>query len=437
MARATAIGLFPAPVGHSAMTNFTLLFIERTIPCITSLCCGRYESNGKHLSMSSSLIIVNGNSSTSSNELSMSKVLMTADFHFGLHGKTKDILMAAQSIRNYAHRNDITHVFVLGDLFHDRESTNVEVGHLVYEFLKSAKEEYGQEWYVFPGNHDMYFKYNWKITTLRPYSDVCHVLEDIHRVDVYDRRFWMVPFIAVDKAYMDVIDELDKDSKQSDVLLTHIGCIGASYNLCFLFQEQKAINFDHRVAGQVFTGHFHCYHRAGVKTHYTGSPIAFSFDEGVVPHGFIEYDCDTGKHDFVDLRPLMKADFPGQMVPPDMVTIGFDSVPNLTSDDMLGNCFRIVSDQYIPDELATQYRKDLMSNGAKIVRFIRLKDSLEPEVNRASAGVSRMQAQDLFTNFFGRDPHADKYNRVLMYQLNSEIVHEGDSLYTVENVGID
>lgn len=345
--------------------------------------------------------------------------------------------MAAQSIRNYAKNNGITHIFVLGDLFHDRESTNVEVGYVVYEFLKSAKEEYGQEWYVFPGNHDMFYKYNWKITSLRPYSAVCNVMEDIHRVEIYDRRFWIVPFMAIDKAYMDVIDELDKDSKQSDILLTHVGCIGASYNLCFLFQEQKAINFDHRVAGQVFTGHFHCYHRAGVKTHYTGSPIPFSFDEGVVPHGFIEYDCETSKHKFVDLRPLMKSDYPGQIVPADMVTIGFEDVQKLTADDAVGNCFRIISDQYLPDELTTQYRKELMDNGAKAVRFIRLKDSLEPEINKRAPGVSRMQVQDLFIDFFNRDPHANKYNRVLMDHLNNEIVYEGDSLYTVDNVGVD
>jgi len=345
--------------------------------------------------------------------------------------------MAAKSIRKYAQEKGIKHVFLLGDLFHDRESTNVEVGHVVYEFLAATKREYGQEWYVFPGNHDMYYKYSWKITSLRSYSEVCHVLEDIHRVDVFDRRFWMIPFIAVDKAYMDVVDEIDKDCKQSDVLLTHIGCIGASYNLCFLFQEQKAINFDHRAAGQVFTGHFHCYHRAGVKTHYTGSPIPFSFDEGVVPHGFIEYDCDTGKHEFVDLRPIMRRHNPGRLLPPDMITMSIDDIPKLESVDIMGNCFRIISDQYLPEELTTQYRKELLQQGAKVVRFLRLKDSLEPEINRGSTGASRMQVQDLFTRFFERDKHADKYNKVLMNQLNNEIVYEGDSLYTVDNVGID
>jgi hypothetical protein len=367
----------------------------------------------------------------------MSKVLLTADFHFGLHGRTKDILMAAKSIRSYAQKNGIKHVFVLGDLFHDRESINVEVMHVVYEFLAATKREYDQEWYVFPGNHDMYYKHNWKITSLRPLADVCHVLEDIHRVELFDRRFWMIPFIAVDKAYMDVVDEIDKECRQSDVLLTHIGCIGASYNLCFLFQEQKAINFDHRAAGQVFTGHFHCYHRAGVKTHYVGSPIPFSFDEGVVPHGFVEYDCDTGKHSFVDLRPLMYTDNPGQMIPPHMLTIGLDDVAGLSEHDVMGNHFRIIAEQYLPDDLTTQYRKELLDKGAKVVRFLRLKDSLEPEVNRGHGAPSRMQVQDLFSRYFDRDKHADKYNKSLMEQLNSEIIHEGDSLYTVDNIGVD
>lgn len=345
--------------------------------------------------------------------------------------------MAAKSIRNYARRNNIKHIFLLGDLFHDRSSINVEVAHVVYDFLASTKREYGQEWYVFPGNHDMYYKYNWKVTSLRPYSDVCHVLEDIHRVDLFDKRFWMIPFMGVDKAYMDVVDEIDKDCRQSDVLLTHIGCIGASYNLCFLFQEQKAINFDHRTAGQVFTGHFHCHHRAGVKTHYIGSPIPFSFDEGVVPHGFIEYDCHTSKHTFIDLRPLMAQDNPGQIIPPNMLTVSFNDLPNLSNNEVLGNCFRIISDQYLPDELTTQYRKELLERGAKAVRFLRLKDSLEPEIVKRGHGASRLQIQDLFSQLFDNDKNKDKYNSSLMHQLNTQIVHEGDSLYSVDNIGID
>jgi len=48
-----------------------------------------------------------------------------------------------------------------------------------------------------------------------------------------------------------------------------------------------------------------------------------------------------------------------------------------------------------------------------------------------------MQVQDLFSRYFDRDKHADKYNKSLMEQLNSEIIHEGDSLYTVDNIGVD
>lgn len=327
-------------------------------------------------------------------------------------------------------------MIILGDLFHDRESTNIEVSHTVYEFLKSTKTKYDQEWYVFPGNHDMYLKYSWEITSLRQFSDVCHVLEGIHRIELFDKNFWIIPFMAIDKAYMDVVDELDKSCTNNDVMLTHIGCIGAAYNLCFLFQEQRAINFDHRAAGQVFTGHFHCYHRAGVKTHYVGSPIPFSFDEGVVPHGFIEYDCHTGKHQFVDLRPLMRADNHGVLLPPDMITISIDDLKKLNGDDINGNCFRIISDHHLPDELTTQYRKELLDDGARIVRFLKLKDALEPVSKNRNSNVLSMGAADLFTRFFNRDDSKDKYNISLMEQLNTEIVHEGDSLYTVENMEV-
>jgi len=343
--------------------------------------------------------------------------------------------MAAKSIRNYAQRHNIKHVFILGDLFHDKEIMNVEVAGQVYDFFKETKSpKYNQEWMVFPGNHDMYYKYSWKTTTLHMFTDALTVLEDLYRLEIYGRRFWTVPFIAVDKAYMNVIDELDNDSKNNDVILTHVGCIGATYNFCFLFQDQKAINFDHRAAGQVFTGHFHCYHRAGVKTHYVGSPIPFSFDEGVVQHGFVVYDCQTGEHEFVDLRPLMKNDFAGQLIPPNMLTVDIEQLNNFTKEEIEGNCFRIVLEQYIPEELTASTRDKLMDLGAKQVRWLKLKDNLEPHKIKSKGSI---EIRDLFKTFLEQDKNADKYNLELMEKLHSEIIYEGDSLYTVNSISTE
>lgn len=364
----------------------------------------------------------------------MGKILLTADFHLGLYGRTDDILTAAKSIRNYARQHNIKYVFILGDLFHDKQSINVEVAQKTYDFFKETKNIYGQEWITFPGNHDMYYKYSWKSTTLHPFSDVCTVLEDIHRLELYGRRFWVVPFIALDKAYMNVIDEIDNDSKESDIILTHIGCIGAMYNLCFLMQEQRAINFDHRAAGQVFTGHFHCYQRAGVRTHYVGSPIPFSFDEGVVDHGFVVYDCDIGTHEFVDLRPLMKKDNLGQIIPPNMITIGTEQLKTLEQSEITGNCFRIVMDKPLIEDEIVQYRKLLTDSGAKQVKWLRIKDNLEP---KKITGASRMETRELFKNYFEQDKNKGQYDPKLMEDLHSEITFEGDSLYTIENTSIE
>lgn len=364
----------------------------------------------------------------------MSKVLFVADFHFGIHGKTDDILLAAKSVRNYAADNNIKHVFILGDLFHDRETLDIEVNCVVYKFLKSCKEEFNQIWYVFPGNHDMYYKYNWKVTSLIPLSEVCQVINDISMISVYDQKFYIVPFIAVDKAYMNVIDELDDVTRQGDIILTHIGCIGASYNLCFLFQDQKAINFDNRNPGKVFTGHFHCHHKAGLKTTYTGSPIPFSFDEGVVDHGFIEYDCHKRTEKFINLRPLMSKYFPNNTLPANMYTIGVEDIKNIKDDDVSGNCFRIVSEQYMPDELMNQYKKELASKGAKMIRFLKLSDMIIPEMSGDNIKVVRSNVSDLFMHYFDNDPNNNKYNKDLLKSLNTEIVHDGDSMYTVEHM---
>ena len=70
------------------------------------------------------------------------KIVITADVHFGIKSRLSDCIWATKVIREYTHRNEIDTVLILGDLFHDRVSLNIEVLSNVYNFFKETKENY-------------------------------------------------------------------------------------------------------------------------------------------------------------------------------------------------------------------------------------------------------------------------------------------------------
>ena len=222
----------------------------------------------------------------------MSKILITADVHFGLSGKLDDILWAMRTMREYAHNHKISTVCVLGDLFHDRESLNIEALSKSYQFFEEAHSKYNQNWIVFPGNHDMYLRNNWEINSLQTLERVAQVVEDIKLIKIDGRRFWIVPFVHYESVYMKILKAIEEKWKPGDVLLTHVGVNNATLNECYLLKHWSIVDFDQSKFDRVFTGHFHCHQNVGANQNvwYPGSPIPFRFDEGMVPHGFLVYN---------------------------------------------------------------------------------------------------------------------------------------------------
>lgn len=245
------------------------------------------------------------------------KLLITGDTHNGVPGRLKDTIWSMSIIRQYAQKHGIEHVLVLGDLFHDRVNLNVEVLNAVYIELQQAKAT-GQQWLCFPGNHDMFLKNSWDITSLKPLEGVLQVYEQPCIITIADQRFHILPFVHYESEYMKQLEKLQKSYQKDDILLTHIGVHGAKLNECFLLKNWSIVDFDQSPYNIVYAGHFHCYQQVG-KLWYPGNPIPFRFDEGLVDHGFVVYDTETRTHEFI-----MTFDVCGEFSeykPPDYCTI--------------------------------------------------------------------------------------------------------------------
>lgn len=345
----------------------------------------------------------------------MSKVLITGDIHFGYPNRLQDILWAMQTISKYAEVNEIDTIFVVGDLFHDRVSTNIEVMNAVYKFFSETVLK-DQHWIVFPGNHDMFQRNSWEINSLTQIGDVATVVKDTKLIKIDDHRFFILPFIHYEAVYMKALRELEKQHQEGDVLLTHIGVNNAILNECFLIKNWSSVQFEDSKFDLVFAGHFHCHQQVEGRGNvwYPGSPIPYNFAEGSVPHGFIEYDLESREVKFIEIFDLGLV----EGCPADYITIlDSDLEEELPID---GNNIRVhLSRDYSKDELL-RIRKSLEDQGAISVKWTKDKDD-QIDLQKKSTEISIGNPISLFDKWLDHDK-PKKLSRELLIRLNETVV---------------
>lgn len=358
----------------------------------------------------------------------MSKIAITSDLHFGVSGRLNDILWACRTIREYCKVVGIDTIFVLGDLFHDRRSLDIEVLSSVTKFLQETEEEYNQQWIVFPGNHDMFLRHSWEINSLTPLCKHLTVIDDVKIVKIDDTRFWVLPFITYEKSYMRVLKAIRPNLEEGDNLLTHIGICGATMNTCFLLQNWNIINFNKYPFNRIYAGHFHNKQQIGENVWYPGSPIPFKFDEGDVAHGFYCLDLDTDTHKFINIWKAGKKLLPNETPPPQYYTFLDELLHEKTEEHIKGNMIRVALQREYTHHEKQELKKQLMSLGAKSVRWLNIKQE-ETETE----SVPSFQHQNLFATWYEADTKGHKdLDKKILFNVHDEVVHEGDELYAIE-----
>jgi hypothetical protein len=338
-------------------------------------------------------------------------------------------------MREYCKNFGIDTVLVLGDLYHNRQAIEIDVNSAAFQFFEETKEEYKQNWIVFPGNHDMFLRHSWDINSLTALRKHMTVIEDVSILQLDNRRFWIVPFITYEKSYMRVISKIVNHKEfrpNEDSLLTHIGVRGATLNTCFLLKDWSIIDFKYAPFHRVYTGHFHSKQQIGENIWYPGSPIPFKFDEGDVPHGFYDYDLEEDTHKFINIWKAGAKFLPNSSPPPQFITISDEDVYN-KSDIDVDNCMTRVAlhRDYTADEKMA-IKKKLLAMGARDVRWMDVKQKENRSDSVEDVKVAGLH-KDVFLSWTDRDPKGVKgLDLKILSKCNIEVVYEGDELYAVD-----
>lgn len=343
----------------------------------------------------------------------MARISIAADIHCGISNKLDDCLWALRTIREHAAHNDIEVVVILGDLFHDRVNLNIKVISEVANFLDQTKYDYNQDWLIFPGNHDMFMRHSWNVTSLMPIRRLITLINDYGLVKIFGRRFRIVPFVQNENTYMRIINHINQKTEDGDILLTHIGVSGAEYNSCFLMKHWNAVDFSEFKFSKVFAGHFHC-NQQFENVYIPGSPIPFRFDEGMVEHGFLVYDLDSDDVEFVNIKVGEK--LLGSPAPPDFVTITEDDVDKTAPD----NCnVRIILDSAKSRDELDLIRRTLEEKGARKISWMKAKEADDSAPKESAV----LEPYNLFERYIEHDKPND-LNKNLLVSLNKKIVEE-------------
>lgn len=240
------------------------------------------------------------------------KVCLISDTHFGVkNGNEIYIESQMRFFKNqlipYLKSNEIKHLFILGDLFDNRQSINVRVKNAVFELFNMLKDF---TCHVLIGNHDIFFKNTIAINSLKflgLYDNVT-VYEDIELIKVYDRDILMVPWQVDNEQFR---ERVANKNVHCDVCMGHFEITG------FKMSSEKSDSCTNGLPRNVlfenykltFSGHFH--HRS-IKTQgdsiiqYIGNPYHLTRHDIGEDRGFCILDLEDLKYEFISNTESMR-----------------------------------------------------------------------------------------------------------------------------------
>lgn len=237
------------------------------------------------------------------------KVCLCGDFHFGVR-KNSEIFLTSQlrfieeQFIPYLKENDINDIFILGDLFDNRSSTNTKVMNSVYEIFEHYFKDF--KVYMIIGNHDCYFNSTVEVNSLKflnKFSNV-QLIEKITSIEIDKKKIIMVPWITDNVSFIKEFNEISA----CDICLGHFNIQGFNFN--------KFKKSDDGIQGgifsnckKVFSGHFHIRNSQiihGSEIVYTGSPFQLTRNDIDETRGFIILDTSNLEYKHVDNNVSLK-----------------------------------------------------------------------------------------------------------------------------------
>jgi DNA repair exonuclease SbcCD nuclease subunit len=233
------------------------------------------------------------------------KIALISDLHFGTN-KNNDIFLNSQI--NYFKNefvpslidNNIDTIFILGDIFDDRNNINSKIKHEVFNLFETTLKDFNI--YIIAGNHDCYLKNSNSITSvkfLKKFENI-HIIEDMEIVTINNKNILCVSWQSNNNEFKEKLPSY----KNVDYCFGHFELNG------FPINKFRICDFgiDSTIFGnisKVFSGHFHTRSNINNIT-YIGCPYHLNRNDKNDNKGYCILDLESTEYDFVDSQNTIK-----------------------------------------------------------------------------------------------------------------------------------
>lgn len=234
----------------------------------------------------------------------MSKIVIITDLHLGIHKNNLKFLKSQMDYFEnefipYLKNNNIKKVFILGDIFDNRQSLNIFV---FREFLRKFFDKMKSfELHILLGNHDIYYNTEISVHSLDLFKDYenVNIYENIEKITIDNREILMIPWQIGNFSI----------TEKADIAMGHLDLSGFNmYKQKISDEGISPIKFYENFK-LTFSGHFHI---RSIKTNnysdiiYVGSPYQLTRNDSGEDRGFVVLDLETLKYEFIDNKNCIK-----------------------------------------------------------------------------------------------------------------------------------
>ena len=259
-------------------------------------------------------------------------VAMVSDVHFGEH-QNNPIFLDMQikwfinDLLPSLKEKGIQILFVLGDLFHNKETTNNLVRQRVYDLFREELKDITIV--VSLGNHDLYFRDRREVNGLHGLKDIPNVkvIEKVVSLKLGKADIAIVPWMIDSKREEDIASIV---AIKPDVVFGHFAFAGFAFNRLYPARHgEDAQGFSEAVKGvsRVYSGHYHTQSQktfGEARFQYLGAPFQYTrIDEGEVK-GWWTLNLDTLEDEFIPSKGItefVRVSYPFAGTEDDLVSI--------------------------------------------------------------------------------------------------------------------
>lgn len=352
------------------------------------------------------------------------KVFLLGDLHLGIRNNS---IEWATSQKEYLINkffkeidelgfNEETDILIQeGDWFHNRENTNNRIWNDSLEIFSELSKKFKRGIYIILGNHDVYYKDNNSIHSLKGIEKIYQNVHVFEKPDILNlnstHKILMLPWI-------------ENDSKISNTVSKYIGV--TDFIICHAdikdFKLNKWVKLHSGLESsvlknftRVYSGHIHIHQNNG-NVLYTGTPFELDRGDRGNPKGFYMLELNT-KND----KPIFIETFKENLFSPKFIKVDafellemkLDEIQKIFSNNYVDVMMRIDKASAFP---ITRFMEILEKFNYKKVEFFTYNPDLKEDTIDTRDSVEEIKEYDIteiFLDLLQQRNYPETYNNVM------------------------